>query len=115
MHAFVEVTVEQDGELDFKDFREDKPAGVLLDGVGDVATLQRHREVLQGRAKLCWGGRSATMVYAYPFCLAERAVIATLDLAAANQELLETDHWLRDSDNVKVFRLTERAWREPGP
>ena len=64
---------------------------------------------LQGRAKRSYGGRSATMMYAYPFCLAERAVVATFDLGAANLDLFDTDHWLSDRDNVRVLRLSEPA------
>ena len=50
------------------------------------------------------------MKYAYHFTLARRAVVVTMDLSAANLELLQTDHWLSDQRNVIVFRLTEPAW-----
>ncbi len=54
------------------------------------------------------------MRYAYPFTLARRAVVATMDLSAANLDLLRTDHWLSDPRNVRVLRLTEPAWEGGG-
>ena len=53
--GYIEVTVEGDDHLDFSEYVHNKHAGVLLDGVGDVLTLKRNREVLQGRAKPCKG------------------------------------------------------------
>ena len=114
LHSYTEVTVEEDETLDFQDFVVERDAGVLLDGVGDVLVLKRHREMLQGRAKRCYGARSATMVYSYPFTLAERAVVATFDLSAANLDLLATDHWLQDERNVLVVRLDCPAFLAPG-
>ena len=67
------------------------------------------REVLQGRAKRCYGGRSTTMIYSYPFSLASRAVVATMDLSALNLHLLKTDHWLREENNVTQVWLTRSA------
>ena len=75
--------MESDEELDFFGFSHRAHAGIVLDGVGDASTLLRKREVLQGRPKRCRGGRSATMVYAYSFTLARRAVVVTMDLSAA--------------------------------
>jgi hypothetical protein len=49
--------------------------------------------------------------YAYPFTLTRRAVVATMDLSAANLELLRTDHWLSNPNNVRVLRLTQEAWQ----
>jgi len=109
--GFVEITVEDDAHLDFSDFRVSSHAGVLLDGVGDVLTLKRYREELQGRPKVMKGGRSSTMRYAYPFTLARRAVIATFDLSAANLHMFRTDHWLKDPSNVLQLRLQGSAWQ----
>ena len=50
------------------------------------------------------------MRFAYPFTLARRAVVVTMDLSAANINLLDSDHWLSDARNVKVLRLNEQAW-----
>ena len=111
IHDHVEVTVEDDQNLDLSEFSVEKHAGVILDGVGDALLLKRHREVLQGSAKTCTGGRSSTMMYAYPFCLAERAVVATFDLSAANLDLLSSDHWLSDPRNVRVLHLLAPAWQ----
>ena len=113
--AFVEVTVEDDGHLDCSGLDVTKHGGLLLDGVGDVLLLKKNRETLQGRPKVLKGGRSQTMRYAYPFTLSRRAVIATMDWSAENLHLLETDHWLSDPRNVKVFRLNEKAWVQAGP
>jgi len=110
LKGFLEVTVENDPELDFSDLDIFVHAGVLLDGVGDVDLLRPHREVLQGRPKVTKGGRSATMVYAYPFTLCRRAVIATLDLSARNLHLFKRDHWFSDPENVIVLRLSGPAW-----
>ena len=49
------------------------------------------------------------MLYAYPFTLAKRAVVVTLDLAAKNLHLLKTDHWLSNPDNVITIWLQEPA------
>lgn len=108
--GFLEVTVEGSDALDLAEFDHRKHAGVLLDGVGDALFLKQHREVLQGRPKVCRGGKSATMIYAYPFSLCKRAVIATFDLSASNLALLKTDHWLADDKNVMQLRLTSAAW-----
>ena len=110
VHAFTELTVEDDGHLDASEFDVNKDAGILLDGVGDVMLLHTHREVLQGRPKSCKGGRSATMVYAYPYTLARRAIIATFDLSATNLHLFSTHHWLSNPKNVVVIRLDSPAW-----
>ena len=113
--AFVEVTVEGDQCLDFSAYDHRVHAGVLLDGVGDTLTLWKHREVLQGRPKITRGGKSATMMYAYPFTLARRAVVATLDLTAANLHLLRTNHWLKHQRNVIVLRLNGPVWHVVTP
>lgn len=88
-------------------------AGVLLDGVGDAQMLHRHREALQGRAKEGRGGKSSTMMYSYPFTLCRRAVVATMDLSAANLQHFQKHHWLSDKRNVIVLRLAEQAWVQP--
>ena len=106
VEAFLEVTVEDDGHLDFSRFDVTERAGVLLDGIGDVAVLKQHRESLQGRPKMLLGGRSQTMRYAYPFTLCRRAVIATADSGAANLHMLTNDHWLSKKRNVLVLRLS---------
>ena len=112
--GFLEVTVEGTDTLDLAEFDHREHSGVLLDGVGDAMFLKQHREVLQGRPKVCKGAKSATMIYAYPFSLCRRAVIATFDLSAANLALLKTDHWLADDKNVMLLRLTEPAWKTDG-
>ena len=43
----MEVTVEDDGYLDFSSFDVAKHSGVLLDGLGDILLLKKHREVGQ--------------------------------------------------------------------
>ena len=113
--TFLEVTVEGDGALDLSRYDLRDHGGVLFDGVGDVATLWRHREVLQGRPKITYGGRSATMMFAYPYTLARRAVVATFDLTATNLHLLRTNHWLKESSNVCLVRLSAAAWIDPNP
>ena len=111
---FLEVAVDDDPELDFSDFDHRRHAGVLLDGVGDALMLWRRREVLQGRAKVCHGGKSTTMMYAYPYTLARRAVVVAMDLSARNLHLLQTNHWLKDPANVRCLWLTEAAWVQVG-
>jgi len=110
LKEYLELTVEDSDVLDVGEFDRRTHAGVLLDGVGDAAFLKKHREVLQGRPKLCKGGKSGTMMYAYSFSLCRRAVVATFDLSAKNLGLLLTDHWLSDPRNVLVLRLREPAW-----
>ena len=102
---FLEVTVEDSMQLDLSDFDVSTHAGVLLDGVGDALFLKRNREALQGRPKVCMGGKSGTMMYAYPYTLCRRAVVATFDLSAANLRLLHTDHWLSDRRNIFLLPL----------
>lgn len=113
--GFLEVTVEGSDALDLAELDHRKHAGVILDGVGDTMFLKRHREVLQGRPKVCKGGKSETMMYSYPFSLCKRAIVATFDLSAANLALLKTDHWLSDSKNVLQLHLTEPAWETSSP
>ena len=50
------------------------------------------------------------MVYSYPYTLARRAVVASLDLTATNLHLLKTNHWLKDAKNVVLLPLTEPAY-----
>ena len=107
--TFVEVTVEDDGHLDFSSLDVTKHCGLLLDGVGDVLLLKRNRETLQGRPKELRGCRSQTMHFAYPFTLAWRAVVVTMDLSAANLHVPSSDRWLSDARNVKVLHLCEQA------
>jgi len=112
--SFAEVTVEEDAHLDFSDFDVEAHAGVLFDGLADTLVLKKHRETLQGRPKALKGGRSATMKFSYPFTLTRRAVVATMDLSAANLHLLSTDHWLKDARNVIQLHLTQPAWQQQG-
>ena len=111
LKSFLEVTVGGNFAMDLADFDLAKHAGVLFDGVADALFLKEHREVLQGRAKVCKGGQSATNVYAYPYTLCRRAVVVTFDLSATNLALLKTDHWLSDERNVVQLWLKEPAWR----
>ena len=83
---------------------------MLLDGVGDALMLHKHRESLQGRLKQGLGGKSSTMMYAYPFTLCHRAVVVTMDLSAANLQYFSNHHWLSDKRNVIALRLSTRAW-----
>ena len=113
--SFLEITVEDNENLALEDYDLRIHAGVLLDGLADALTLKRHRETLQGRAKVTKGGQSGTNMYAYPFTFCRRAIVATMDLSAGNLGALETDHWLSSSDNVIVLRLREKAFFEPSP
>ena len=54
------------------------------------------------------------MMYAYPYTLACRAIVATLDLTAGNLHLLRTNHWLKESKNVCLVHLTTPAWHLSG-
>lgn len=110
LSTYKEVTVEGDDALDLSEFNLAVHAGVLLDGVGDALMLHQHREALQGRAKENRGGRSATMMYAYPFTLCRRAVVATMDLSAANLDFFQKHHWLSDRRNVILLQLQQQAW-----
>ena len=107
---YLEVTIEDSMQVDLSELDVTAHAGVLLDGVGDAQFLKRNREILQGRPKICKGGKSGTMIYAYPFSLCRRAVVATFDLSAANLSLLRTDHWLADPRNVLQLHLDVPAW-----
>ena len=109
LSEYLEITVEDDGHIDFSELDPDKHAGVLLDGLGDLLLLKRNRETLQGRPTVLKGGRSQTMRYAYPFTLARRGVVVTMDLSAAIH-LLDCDHWLSNSSNVCVVRLLTKPW-----
>ena len=111
--GFLELTVQSDEHLDMSEFDVREHGGILLDGVGDALFLHRHREILQGRDKEAKEGKSATMIYAYPFTLCRRGVVATFDLSAKNLELFRTHHWLRDARNVIQLRLTGPAWHDP--
>ena len=115
LSAFLEITVEDDGHLDFSELDPSKHAGVLLDGLGDLLLLKRNRETLQGRPKVLKGGRSQTMRYAYPFTLARRGVVVTMDLSATNLHLLDCDHWLSKSKNICVVRLVTSPWQQSAP
>ena len=113
LSGFKEVTVEADAALDLSEVNVEQDGGVLLDGVGDAMLLHHHREALQGRAKENRGGRSATMMYAYPFTLCRRAVVVTMDLSAANLSVFDDHHWLSDKRNVIVLKLTDAAYVKP--
>ena len=108
--GFLEVTVEEDTEPSLENFDHRMHSGVLFDGVADALFLHQHREVLQGQAKEEWGGRSATMKFAYPYTLCRRGVVATFDSSARNLDALATNHWLADNRNVIVLELTSPAW-----
>ena len=92
------------------DFDVEKHGGILLDGVGDAQMLADHREALQGREKQDCGGKSATMMYAYPFTLCRRAVAVTMDQAASNLDFFKEHNWLSDPRNVVLLSLTDRTW-----
>jgi hypothetical protein len=47
------------------------------------------------------------MVYAYPFTLCRRGVVATMNLSASNLSFFDTHPWLADKRNVIVLRLDE--------
>ena len=111
LQSFLELTVEADEQMDLSDFDIRVHGGVLLDGVGDAMYLLRHREALQGRAKECKEGKSATMMYSYPFTFCRRAVVATFDLAASNLAMFREHHWLSDARNVQQLWLTGPAWQ----
>ena len=110
LKKFIGITVEKDQNLDLSEFDISEGAGVLLDGVDDALMLHAHRESLQGRVKQGSGGRPCTMMYAYPFTLCHRAVVATMGLSASNQLCFSEHHWLSDSRNVMLLRLEEQAW-----
>ena len=110
LDGYLEVTVEADSNLDLAAFDVETQAGILLDGVGDAVMLHTHRESLQGRLKEGVGGKSSTMMYAYPFTLCHRAVVATMDLSAANLQYFTDHHWLSDRRNVIALRLESQAW-----
>ena len=107
---FLEVTVEDDGHMDFSEMDPSRHGGVLLDGLGDVMLLKQNRESLQGRPKELKGAKSQTMRFAYPYTLARRAVVLTMDLSAANIHMLTADHWLSEKRNVVLVRLRGPAW-----
>ena len=98
------------GHIDFSEFDPSKHAGVLLDGLGDLLLIKHNRETLQGRPKILKGGRSQTMRYAYPFTLARRGVVVTMDLSAENLHLLTCDHWLSERRNICAVRLQTPPW-----
>ena len=108
--SWLEVTVEDSDVLDLVDFNRAEHSGVNFDGLGDAMILKRNRESLQGRAKIAKGAKSATNVYAYSYTFTRRAVIATMDLSAANLDQLRTDHWLSNPKNVIVLEVKEPVW-----
>ena len=112
VRGFLEVTVEMNENLDFSELDTRVHGGVLLDGVGDAFILKKNRESLQGQAKMCKGGQSATMMYSYQFTLARRAVVATFDLSASNLDAFQSDHWLSNSLNVMQLELNDSAFDE---
>ena len=70
-----------------------------------LALVLRHREALQGRPKVCKGGKSATNVYSYDYLFARRAIVATFELSAQHLDAFMTDHWLSNKLNVVVLYL----------
>ena len=113
VEGFLEITVEGSDFLDFTEYDHRIHCGVILDGIGDAMLLHANREILQGRPKKGKSGKSATMVYANDFTLCNRAVIATMDLSAANLDAFHWDHWLSNERNVLHLPLTEKAYVEP--
>ena len=107
---FLEITVEDDAFLDLTDLDIRRHAGVLLDGVGDVKVLQKNREVIQGRPKAQKAGKSQAMRFSSVYTLCRRAVVVTFDLSAANLDMLESDHWLSNPNNVILLKLASPAW-----
>ena len=61
MPSLLEATVEKMKIQFFSSDDHRNHGGVLSDGVGDVFNLWHHRETMQGRPGLCYGGRSETM------------------------------------------------------
>ena len=110
-----EITVEEDATIDLSSFDLRKHAGILLDGVADAMIIKKNREALQGRPKVCKGAKSATMMYAYPYTLCGRGVVATFDLSAANLDMFDTDHWLSNPKNCLVLRLASPAYGPESP
>ncbi|CAK0869410.1 unnamed protein product [Prorocentrum cordatum] len=108
----VEVTVEEDSNLDLAEFDLAKHSGVLLDGAGGAMMLKRHRGALQGRPKMSRGGKSATKMYSYPLTLCRRAVVVTMDPSAKNLHEFRACHWLSNPKNVVLLRLNAPAWAE---
>ena len=104
---YLEVTVEDNWELDFSDFDLRKHGGILLDGVGDAMILKQNREALQGRPKTAKGAQSKTMCHSYKYTLARRAVVASFDLSASNLHAFQSDHWLKNPLNVIQLHLSE--------
>jgi hypothetical protein len=49
------------------------------------------------------------------YTLCKRAIVVTFDLSVANLHLFGSDHWLSDSKNVTVLRLTAPAWGTSAP
>ena len=109
LKEFLEVTVQDNGSMELSAFDVNTHAGILLDGIGDVHMLADNRETLQGRAKADTGGKSVTVMYSYYFTLCRRGVVATLDDAARNLQLFNTNHWLSHTENVFVLRLAAPA------
>ena len=70
---------------------------------------RRQRLVILVQTGADCGGKSTTMMYAYPFTLCRRAVAVTMDQAASNLEFFKEHHWLSDPRNVVLLNLTERA------
>ena len=99
--------------MGLSDFDLANHSGALLDGIADAFFLHKHREVLQGRAKVSKEGKSATMKFAYPFTFCRRAVVATFDLAAKNLHMFQHHHWLRNPRNVMQLWLTGPSWVGP--
>ena len=84
LKCFLEITMEEDSAIDLSELRVEEDAGILLDGIADVELLKPHRETLQGQPKVCKGAKSNTVIHAYSFTLAKRAVVVTMDLSSRN-------------------------------
>ena len=55
------------------------------------------------------------MMYAYPYTLCRRGVVATFDLSASNLDMFEADHRLSNEKNCLVLRLTQPAYNAKPP
>ena len=50
------------------------------------------------------------MRFSSVYTLCRRAVVVTSDLSAANLDMLESDHWLSNPNNVILLKLASPAW-----
>ena len=57
------------------------------------------------------GAQSATMMYAYWYTVALRAIVATLVLSASNLAAFSKDHWLQNPLDVVHLHLRSGVFR----